>query len=163
MNVPVFLIVVVILVGNTSCDNTAPKETDPVPVKKPSSGFMDTLFVEKAAVIYYTPDSIQLEKIRAVTDSSVFGSMMHEYEYMLKNALAFIANAPETRNIGVAEAKSVRFIVFHMNSGDTCIDLDQRGDPVGMFFFHPSRKPVPVDMANISAELPIYFRNGAGD
>ena len=163
MHLPVIFIVSLVLLGNFSCRETSRKETKPTVVTKPPSGYRDTIFVEKAAVVYYTPDSAQLEKIRAVTDSSVFGSMMHEYEYMLKNALAFISTAPETRNIPVVEAKFRRFILFDMDSGDTCIDLDQRGDPVGMFFFHPSKKPVPVDMANISAELPLYFVKVAGD
>ena len=158
-----FLILLLFLVGSTSCNETVKEPREPSRTLKPASGFSDTLSVEDASVVYYTPDSNQLQKIRALTDSSIFWSMMHEYEYMLKNALSFIAQAPETRNIEVAEARFARFILFRMHNGDTCIDLDQRGDAVGMFFFHPSKKPVPVDMANISAELPLYFKNPAGD
>jgi hypothetical protein len=53
---------------------------------KPGSSFNDSLLVNKPSAIFYLPDSLQLKKIEALTDKGIFESMMHEYEYQIRNS-----------------------------------------------------------------------------
>jgi hypothetical protein len=150
LQIPIFLFSLLF-----SCRNDTSNEAVS-PLAKSPSGYTDTLRLDSAAIVYYRADSTQIASIREVTDSSVFNSMMHEYEYMLRGALQFISTAPETQNIPVTEARASRYLLFRMHKGDSLVDLDQC-DVVGMFFFHPEKSPVSVDMANIAAQLPAYF------
>jgi len=123
---------------------------------KPPSSFSDTLQVDQPSIIFYTPDSLQLEKIRAVTDSGVFSSTMHELVYQMRNSRIVLGkNYPQIR---IYEVKNSRFIDFKKVVGvDDCIDLNKYDDPCGMFIFDARKNPKLVDMTNIETELGFYF------
>ena len=125
---------------------------------KPPSSFTDTLFIETPAAVFYYPDSVQVEKIKSLTDPQVFDGSIHEYHYLQKNARK--AAKQFNSRLPIIDAQNVRFLIF-LSKGqkDTCIDLDTRDDAFGMFIASPNKKPHPVDMANIDRELPAYFGN----
>lgn len=124
---------------------------------KPVASFQDTLRVDFPAAIFYQPDSLQLEKIRTITDPSVYDATMHEYFFQMKNARrSIIRDWPELR---IVEAKNIRFLFFRGKGDDSSyIDLDTSNDPYGLFLFHPSKKPHVADMMNIDTELGFYFK-----
>ena len=123
---------------------------------KPPGNFPDTLKINSPAAVFYNPDSLQLEKIKLVTDARIFDGSMHEYVYLIRNAhLAIKKNIPQLK---IIEAKNVRYLLFiSANNNKECIDLDTKNDPYGLFVFDRKKPPILLDMANIETELGFYF------
>ena len=114
--------------------------------------------IDFPAAVFYLPDSLQLEKIKDLTDSEIFEATMHEYFFQMRNARKSInRDWPQLRTI---EAKNVRYLLFKGQGSDsTYIDLNTRGDSHGLFLFQPGKKPHYTDMMNIDTELGYYFKN----
>jgi len=123
---------------------------------KPSSTFSDTLKINSSAAVFYSPDSLQLEKIKSVTDTRVYEGSMHEYYYLMRNAHFVIKkNMPQLK---IIEAKNVRYLLFiNADKSENCIDLDTKNDAYGLFVFDRQKPPRLLDMANIESELGFYF------
>src|SRR5687767_9333858 len=66
--------------AHNKIENKAPAKN------KPPSNFSDTLKINSPAAVFYNPDSLQLEKIRLVTEARIFDGSMHEYHYLMRNA-----------------------------------------------------------------------------
>jgi hypothetical protein len=147
-----------------SCSDS-PRQTKPAQDKienkhpvnnKPSSSFSDTLKINSPAAVFYHPDSLQLEKIKSVTDAGIFDGSMHEYYYLMRNAHIVIKkNMPQLK---IIEAKNVRYLLFiSADKSEDCIDLDTKNDAYGLFIFDRKKPPRLLDMANIESELGFYF------
>lgn len=123
---------------------------------KPPSNFPDTLTITETAAVFYSPDSIQLEKIKAVTDTNIFKSSMHEYFYQMRNArIVLKKNLPE---IKIVDARNIRYLLFMYNDNKTdYIDLDSKNDAYGLILFNRQKPPLISDMANIESEAGLYF------
>jgi hypothetical protein len=126
------------------------------PVKKPQSNYSDTLNVFFEAAVFYGPDSLQLEKIKSLTDIKVFDGSMHEYYYLMKNAHAVLKkNFPELK---IIEVRNVRYLLFMgVDKERNIIDLDAKNDAYGLFVFDRKKAPQLLDMSNIESELGAYF------
>ena len=137
--------------------NTSVQDLNQPALTKPIASFQDTLSVAFPAAIFYHPDSLQIEKIKTITEPAVFDATMHEYFFQMKNAQRSIKRDwPELR---IVEAKNVRFLLFRGKDGDSSyIDLNTKNDPYGLFLFQPSKKPRVADMMNIDTELGFYFK-----
>ena len=124
---------------------------------KPPSSFQDTMQIDFLAAVFYIPDSLQLEKIRELTDSAIFEAAMHEYFFQMRNArLSIKRDWPQLK---IVEVKNVRWLLFHGKGNDsTYIDLNTRNDSHGLFLFQPGKKPHYADMMNIDTELSYYFK-----
>jgi hypothetical protein len=131
-------------------------KTKSLPKNKPFSTFSDTLMINSTSAVFYYADSIQLEKIKLVTDSGFYEGSMHEYFSYMRNAhLVINKTMPQLK---IIEAKNVRYILFiNDDNSAKCIDLDTKADPYGLFFFKMKKAPQLVDMANIETELGFYF------
>jgi hypothetical protein len=147
-----------------SCSDS-PRQTKPlqnkmennVTVKNKIPGnYADTLKINSPAAVFYSPDSLQLEKIKSATDARIFQGSMHEYYYLVRNAHSVIKkNFPQLK---IIEAKNVRYLLFTRADKNTdCIDLDTKNDVFGLFVFDRKKPPLLVDMANIESELGFYF------
>ena len=124
---------------------------------KPPSNFIDTMQIDFPAAVFYLPDSLQLEKIKELTDSTIFEAAMHEYFFQIKNARMSITR--DWPRLKIVEAKNVRFLLFQGKDNDsTYLDLDTRNDSHGLVLFHPDKKPHFADMMNIDTELGYYFK-----
>lgn len=123
---------------------------------KAPSTFTDTLKINSIAAVFYSPDSLQLIKIKSVTNPRVFEGSMHEYFYLMRNARLVIRRYyPELK---IIEAKKVRYLLFiKSDNSKDCIDLDTEKDVYGLFIFNSKKAPELVDMANIDTELGFYF------
>ena len=159
-----FFLYFLLLILSLSCSNS-PRQTTPARNKsenketvknKPSSSFSDTLKINSAAAVFYHPDSLQLEKIKLVTDARIFDGSMHEFEYLMRNAHFVIKkNMPQLK---IIEAKNVRYLLFiRANKNTDCINLDTKNDAYGLFVFDRKKPPLLSDMANIESELGFYF------
>ena len=124
---------------------------------KPPSTFNDTMKIDFPAAVFYVPDSLQLEKIKELTDSTIFEAAMHEYFFQMKNARKSINR--DWPRLKIVEAKNVRYILFQGNDNDsTHIDLNTKNDSHGLILFQPGKKPQFADMMNIETELGYYFK-----
>jgi hypothetical protein len=148
----------------TSCQNASSsrkaakikQETAHKNKTKPSSGYSDTLKIDSRSAIFYYPDSLQLERIKAVTDKNVFDGSMHEYFYQFK----YVHNELNKYwpGIKIVEAKNVRYLLFiKADKSSEIIDLDTKYDPYGLFIFDPKKNPVPLELTNAPSEIGFYF------
>ena len=143
-----------------SCGNNEPvqktgKDPETGDIKKPASSFDDSLLVEAPTAIFYYPDSIQLEKMRTVTDSAIHESYLHESYYMMRNARRTIAESMP--GLRITDAKNIRYIVVRDSLNRQVIDLDTKGDAFGIILVKQGLAARSIDMANIASELPAYF------
>lgn len=131
-------------------------ENKNTPAIKPPSSYSDTFKINSAAAVFCSPDSLQLEKIKSVTDARIFEGSMHEYFYLVRNAHLVIKKYfPKLK---IIEAKNVRYLLFTRaaNKPD-CIDLDKKYDPYGLFLFDGQTPSGLLDMSNIETEIGLYF------
>jgi hypothetical protein len=127
-----------------------------LPIQKPASNNHDTLKINSTAAVFYYSDSLQLKKIRSLTDTAAYEANMHEYFFLMRNAhLVIEKNKPQ---LNIIEAKNVRYLLFiHADKTAECIDLDKKFDPYGLFLFDGKKSPQFVDMDNIDTDLGFYF------
>jgi len=151
------------------CSDT-PRQTNPSPINagdkpvktKPSSSYSDTVEIDLPSAVFYNPDSIQLEKIKAVTEAGIFESTMHEFFYQMRNSRMVLKKYYP--HIKILEVKNARYLLFKkMDAERELIDLNDKNDPFGLFLFDGRQAPRLVDMTNIESELGFYFsRKPAG-
>lgn len=124
--------------------------------KKPPSGFDDTLSITQKAAVFYTADSLQLERIKAVSKKMIFENDVHDCYYQMRNARHVLKMYwPQVR---IIESSRVRYLFFtRPGNPSTCIDLDGRNEMCGIYLFDPPKDPIFIDMMNIDTELGFYF------
>lgn len=123
---------------------------------KPPSSFSDTVTIDLPAAVFYNPDSLQLQKIQAATDTLTFRSMVHDCYYQMKNARTVLQKYYP--GIKIIEVINARYLLFETTGyKKNCIDLNTINDPCGIFIFDNRQLPRLVDMTNIESELGFYF------
>jgi len=152
------------LIFTTSCSNSPVEEKTPVSkdemnkrvLTKPQSNYQDTMKIEYASAVFYHPDSLQLQKIKEITDERIFDGQMHEYFFQMRNARIVLKK--DWPGVKIIEGKNIRFLKFIRKERDpVIIDLDTKNDTYGLFLFQPRKEPHFADMMNIDTELPFYF------
>lgn len=158
------LFFILLLVLSSSCarssknpakDSTNNQKIDSL-LKKPAGSFSDSITIDFPAAVFYHPDSLQLDKIKAITDSMIFESAMHESFYQMRNSRIVLNKYyPQVK---IVEVKNTRFILFK-SSGRVIerIDLNTKDDAFGLFIFDGYKPSRFVDMTNIDSELGFYF------
>ena len=154
------LVLPVLLVG--SC--TAPADR-PTPSKaslpnkiaaKPPSSFEDSLLVGSPIAVFFRPDSVQLEKIKAVNSAIVFANLTHDGYFEMRYAKQVIQRY--WPKIKIAETCTHRWLLFRRATGAVrLIDLNADNDICGVFLFDGTKDPIRVDMPNIDTQLWYYF------
>jgi hypothetical protein len=140
--------------------NTPQKEISPVTksliIKKPGTGFNDTIIIKAKSAVFYSPDSIQMGKIKSVNDKAIFDMLTHNCHYQMENAHIVIKRYwPQ---IKIIETSTFRYLLFEKtNKSKVCIDLNDKNDICGLFLFDGKKDPVLVDMPNIDTQLGFYF------
>jgi hypothetical protein len=124
---------------------------------KPGSSFSDTLKTVGPVAVFYQPDSLQLEKIKAVTDERVFKGSMHEYFYQQRNAHVYLKkNWP---HLLIVDVKDIRFLLFlKAGKNSEVIDLDKMNDACGLIVFDRRKSPLTLDMTNVETQVTDYFK-----
>ncbi len=124
--------------------------------KKPASSFSDTLIIQSRSAVFYNPDSLQLQKIKAITENRVYESDVHDCFYQMRNARMVLKKYwPQ---IHIIETSKTRYLLFiKSDKSKTCIDLDTKGDMCGIFLFDREQDPGLCDMMNIDTALGFYF------
>ncbi len=150
-----------------SCNNN-PKSDSGQPAKehneitrkfiaKPPSSFQDTLTIKNPAVVFYKPDSAQLDKIKAVNTPMIFKSLMHDCFFQMRNA--HIVLKKYYPKIKITETTKARYLLFvKEDKSSTCIDLNGNNDICGMYIFNTQKDPELADMTNVDTDLEFYFK-----
>jgi hypothetical protein len=122
---------------------------------KPPTTYTATVEISYPSAVFYSADSVQLENIKAVTDSGVFESIVHDCYYQMKNARHVLKEYYPA--IKIVEVDKARYLLFKSARGDERIDLNEKNDPCGLLLYD-GRKPARlVDMTNINSELRFYY------
>ncbi|HET7115968.1 MAG TPA: hypothetical protein VFI29_05735 [Hanamia sp.] len=140
---------------NTPQAEISPK-TNSLFIKKPASSFNDTITIKAKSAVFYSPDSLQMGKIKTVNQKVTFDLLTHNCHYQMENALMVIKRYwPQ---IKIIEISTFRYLVFEKsNKSEVCIDLNEKNDICGLFLFDGKKDPVLVDMPNIDTQLGFYF------
>ena len=139
--------------NEVSADN---KKEENKSIIKPPTIFSDTLEIDSKAAIFYYPDSLQLEKIRAGSDTSKFDAVMHEYFYLFRYVHEVLKKY--WPGINIVEAKDVRYLLFVKTDKSTeIIDLDTKYDPYGLLVFDPQKDPSQLELTNAASDIGFYF------
>lgn len=139
--------------NEASIDNSKKEQKS---VTKPPTIFSDTLQIDSKAAVFYYPDSLQLEKIKAGSDTSVFYAIMHEYASQV--GYVHIVLKKYWHNINIVEAKKARYLLFiKADKSREIIDLDTKYDPYGLIVFDPQKSPSQLEMTNAESEIGFYF------
>ena len=124
--------------------------------KKPPSSFSDSLFIDSRSVVFFAPDSVQMENIKEVNEQMIFESLEHDCYYQMRNARQVVER--DWPGLTVSTAYKNRWLVFRRNHGaDSIVDLNHINDICGIFLFDPAKNPVRITMTNIDSELGFYF------
>ncbi len=160
-----FLISFIFLFTSTGCQHGTPKNNtlQNAPVtpkhvirKKPPSSFSDSLLIDSRSVVFFAPDSIQMENIKEANEEVIFESLEHDCYYQMRNARQVIGKY--WPGLEVRLASKERWLVFRRtHSADSIVDLNQINDICGIFLFEPAKNPVRITMTNIDSELGFYF------
>lgn len=157
--------VIVLLLFIFSCSEGYKKNTPqaktgtkskPLIIKKPVSSFNDTLVIKAKSAVFYSPDSMQMKKIKSVNEKVTFDLLTHNCHYQMENARIVIKGYwPQLK---IIETSSVRYLLFQKtNKTKVFIDLNDKNDICGLFLFDGKKDPVLVDMPNINTQLSFYF------
>lgn len=158
-----FLYCVILLVP-VACQNRSGKTKLPEgdsakpskSVIKPPTIFSDTLKIDSKAAVFYYPDSLQLEKIKAGLDTAIFNAVMHEYFYQFR--YAHIVLKKYWPGIRILEARNKKYLLFiKIDNSTKIIDLDSKYDPYGLFVFDPGKNPTQLELTNAESEIGFYF------
>jgi hypothetical protein len=126
-------------------------------ISKPPSSFEDTLTIKNPSAIFYQPDSVQLDKIKAVNKPMVFEGLMHDCFFQIR--YSHIVLKKYYPKIKIFETTKARYLLFvKEDKSDSCIDLNSNNDICGMYIFNTKKNPQLVDMTNVDTELGFYFK-----
>jgi hypothetical protein len=128
----------------------------PANIKKPASSFNDTIIIDSKSAVFYNPDSLQMEKIKAVNEKSIFTMIEHDCFYQMQNARVVIKKYwPQLKVIEISKSRYMLFV--KADKSKVCIDLNNKNDICGIFLFDRKKDPELADMPNINTALGFYF------
>ncbi len=156
------LVLFVCSCSESSKKNPAEEEVTVKPksmiIKKPGSSFNDTVLINAKSAVFYSPDSVQMSKIKSVNETVIFDLLTHNCHYQMENARKVLQKSwPQ---IKIVETSKIRYLLFQKtNKSKVCIDLNDKNDICGLFLFDGKKDPALVDMPNIDTQLNLYFSN----
>lgn len=124
-------------------------------IKTPSS-FSDSQLIHFPSAVFYNPDSLQLQKMKEITEKNEYETEVHNCFYQMRNARMVLKKYwPE---IHIIETSTKRYLLFvKADKTMTTIDLNSKGDMCGLFLFDGKKEPELADMMNIETALGYYF------
>ncbi|HVZ98150.1 MAG TPA: hypothetical protein VG847_14810 [Chitinophagaceae bacterium] len=145
--------------GNNKDQSRLPQKKEPPAnsiIKKPGSSFNDTLIIQTKAAVFYSPDSLQMQKIKAVNEKNIYDMLVHDCYYQMENARNVLKR--EWPQIKIIDVSGARYLLFKKQDGSKkCMDLNNSNDICGLFLFDTKKDPVLADMPNIATILNYYF------
>ena len=129
---------------------------EPLPYRKPSAAYDDTLIIQGKAAVFFSPDTAQLRKIKEITEPRVYANDTHDCIFQMRNARLVLKQY--WPHLHLVETSGVRWLLFlKADKSKVFIDLDSKGAMCGILLFDPRKDPQLVDMTNIETALRFYF------
>jgi hypothetical protein len=123
---------------------------------KPPATFSDTIKINSQAAVFYTPDSLQLEKIKEISVKNEYETDVHNCFYLMRNARAALKK--NWAQVHIIETSNNRYLLFiKADKKQSLIDLNSKGDMCGIFLFDGEKEPELADMMNIDTAIGFYF------
>lgn len=142
---------------SVSKEGTVPAPAAVKTISKPGSSFQDTLIIKEVTAVFFRPDTAQLLRLKAITDSMAFDGSMHEYFYQQRNARMVITKTWPA--IKIVEADHYRFLLFiKKDNTQDLLDLDKIPDPLGLLVFNRLKAPLLIDMMNLETGISFYLK-----
>jgi hypothetical protein len=127
-------------------------------LKKPASSYQDSLTIDYRAAVFFHPDSLQLEKIKALNEKGIFESITHDCYFETNNARLVIQRY--WSGLRIVDASKTRWLIFEKSDHTRKeIDLNEINDICGLYLFDKKNNPARVDMTNINTALQTISRN----
>ena|ERR1700733_13573062 len=115
----------------------------------------DTLTIDRKAAVFYSPDSLQIEKRKKDIGEDNFYVGADDY----LNYLNISENFLDSVKLPIMDAKDNKYLKFiRDNNSQTVIRLDTLPELWGIYFFDPAKKEKWVDITTIDEEYNSYFR-----
>lgn len=115
----------------------------------------DTMMIDTRSAVFYTPDSLQMEKRMWSVGERYFRMGMDDYLVTMNEAAEYL----ESVKIPVVVAKEKRFLAFKNQSGLVkLIDTDTLPDLWGIYFFDLVREPKLVEITNAAEGYKSFFK-----
>jgi hypothetical protein len=162
-----FIVIAPAIILTSSCNNNNSNKVIALPpskttillkvIKKAASTCQDTLTILTPAAVFYHPDSLQLVRIKTLTDSAFYEASMHEYFYQMRTARITIQKTwPQ---LSIIESKNYRYLLFIKKDGTKqCVDLDKKNDPFGLLVFITKKDAQVADMMNVETDIWFYLK-----
>lgn len=125
-------------------------------ITKPGSSFQNIFIITESCAVFYRPDSMQKQKIKAITEARIFESSMHDFFYLQNYAGRYLKE--QWPKLKIINKKNVRYLAFiKKDHSPEIIDLNKLNDPYGLIVFNGVKPPMQIDMANVETQVPDYF------
>jgi hypothetical protein len=153
--VQLFSILFLAIIVFSSCNNRGTEIASTK--KKPPSSYPDTIVISFPTAVFYNTDSLQLKKLKAITEPGIFQSMEHDCLFQMRYSRKVLTQYYQF--VKIIEVQNARWLDLKKADGtDEFIDIDTKMDPCGVFLFDGYKSPILVDMTNIDTELGQYFK-----
>lgn len=143
--------------GKTPADSgkSVPVQAKPLFIKPPSSSD-DTVFIADDAAVFFNADSVQLKKVKEITDTGFYESITHEGFYQQRNARMVVKKFYPS--VHIYEVVKARYLLFVRKDKSTyCVDLNTKNDLCGIILFNRKKDPQLIDMMTVETQLHYYF------
>jgi hypothetical protein len=115
----------------------------------------DTLTIDRKAAVFYSPDSIQIEKRKKEIGEDGFYVGADDYLNYLQTSQDFL----DSVKLPIIDAKDKKYLKFILDDkSQTVIKLDTLPELWGIYFFNPGKKEALVNITMIYEEYNNYFR-----
>ncbi|HLO79728.1 MAG TPA: hypothetical protein VK166_02150 [Chitinophagaceae bacterium] len=122
---------------------------------KAASSSGATMVVDKRSVLFFHPDSTQLESFKTTANAQIYESVTHDCFFQMRNARNVLKKYwPGLR---IKEVYDTRYIIFvKQDSSIVRYDLDSL-EFCGMVLFDGVQDPKIADLTNVDTELGFYY------
>jgi sugar/nucleoside kinase (ribokinase family) len=138
-------------VTTTQTDSTANKQV-------PATPHRDTVTITERSALFFSPDSLQIEKAKHEGPEEDFYTAADDYVYYTSEAGMYF-DSVKLKSIHIQGEKVLRFV--QANGTTTAFDLDTIQDLWGIYLFDPSKPPRFADILDAKEEYENYFNNRA--
>lgn len=134
--------------------DTASGNTTVVPAVTPVTS-KDTLVVDKAAAVYFLPDSAQMEKWKKSVGDKDFSTVTDDWSSYMNSASEYL----KTTSTPVVDASGKKVIVFVKSGGaQSLVGIDTISNYWGYYLFDPAKDPQYADITMMQDAYKKYFK-----
>ena len=118
----------------------------------------DTIVLVEKAVLFFRPDTLQVQRIQAKVPDAEFRNTMQECAKSTEMVkLSLRKNWPTVRDV---DNKGARYLLCTKNDKSRiCIDMNASPELCALYAFDPAKDPQPIGLMNSEIEIYNYFNS----